>query len=90
MALQGSPRADDLAILIDSNAAVQRLLWFRSHNFRPAEHKIKDYDILHDILLELKLRSDTSSRTFFVEVHGHSGDPFHEEADRLAVEGADT
>ena len=26
---------------------------------------------------------------FFVKVHGHSGDPLHEEADRLAVEEAD-
>ena len=34
------------------------------------------------------LRSDSSSRTLFVNVHGHSGDPLHEEADRLAVEGA--
>ena len=89
MALQGTPRADDLAILIDSAAAIQRLRWFRSHDFRPAEHKVKDHDIIHDILLELKLRSDSSSRTLFVKVHGHSGDPLHEEADRLAVEGAD-
>jgi hypothetical protein len=37
------------------------------------------------------LRSDSYSRTLFVKVHGHSGDPLHdsEEADRLAVEGAD-
>jgi len=37
---------------------------------------------------KLKWRSESSSRTLFVEVHGHSGDPLHEEADRLAVEGA--
>ena len=37
MALQGTPRADDLAILIDSTAAIQRLLWFRSHDLdRPS------------------------------------------------------
>jgi len=45
MALQGTPRAYDLAILIDSAAAIQRLWWFRSHDFRPAEHKVKKYDI---------------------------------------------
>jgi len=89
MALQGTPRGDDLAILIDSAAAIQRLQWFRSHDFRPAEHKVKDYDIIHDILLELKWRSESSSRTLFVKVHGHSGDPLREEADRLAVIGAD-
>ena len=50
----------------------------------------KDHDIIHDILLELKLRSDSSSRTLFVKVHDHSGDPLHEEADRLAVEGEPT
>ena len=84
MPLQGTPRADDLAILIDSTAAVQRLRWFRHHDFRPAEHKVKDYDIIHDILLEFKLWSDSSSRTLFVKVHGYFGDPLHEEADRLA------
>jgi len=89
MALQGTPRADDLAILIDSAAAIQRLRWFHSHDFQPAEHKVKVYDIIHDILLELKWRSESSSRTLFVKVHGHSGNPLHEEADRLAVEGAD-
>jgi len=78
MALQGDPRADDLAILIDSAAAIQRLQWFWSHDFRPAEHKVKDYDIIHDIWLKLKLRSDSSSRILFVKVHGHSGDPLHE------------
>jgi len=35
------------------------------------------------------LRSELSSQTLFVKFHGHSGDPLHEEADRLAVEGAD-
>ena len=91
MALQGTPRGYDLAILIDSAAAIQRLQWFRSHVFRPAECKVKDYDIIHDILLELKsrLQSESSSRTLFVKVYGHSGDPLHEEADRLALKGAD-
>jgi len=89
MALQGTPPADDLAIFIDSASAIQRLRWFRSHDFRPAEHKVKDYDIIHDILFELKLRSDSSSRTLFVKVHGHPGDPLHKEADRLSVEGND-
>jgi len=28
MVLQGTPRADDLEILIDSAAAIQRLRWF--------------------------------------------------------------
>jgi len=79
------PRGDDLAILIDSATAIQRLQWFRSHDFRPAEYKVKNYDIIHDILLELKLRSESSSQTLCVKVHGHSGDPLHEEADRLAL-----
>ena len=72
MALQETPQADDLAILTDSAAAIHRLRWFRSHDFRLAEHKVKDYDIIHDILHELKLRSESSSRTLFVKVHGHS------------------
>jgi len=52
---------------------------------RTVEHKVKDYDIIHDILRELKLRSKPSSRTLFVQFHGHSGDPLHEGAERLAV-----
>ena len=88
MSLQGTPRADDLAILIDSATAIQRLRWFRSHNFRPAEHKVKDHDIIQDIYRELKLQIEASSRTLFVKVHGRSGDPLHEEVDRLAVTGA--
>ena len=33
MALQRTPQANGLAILIDSTAAIQRLRWFRSHDF---------------------------------------------------------
>jgi len=54
MALQGTPRAHDLSILIDSAAAIHSLRWFCSHDFQLAEHKVKDYDIIHDILLKLK------------------------------------
>jgi len=90
MPLQGTPRADDLAILIDSAAAIQRLRWFRSHDFQLTKHKVTDSDddIIHDILRDLKLRSESPSRTLFVKVHGHSSYPLHVEVDRLAVEGA--
>ena len=57
-------------------------------NLPRTEHKVKDYDIIYNILRELKLRSKSSSRALFVKVHGHSGDPLNKEADRLAVEGA--
>jgi len=66
LTLQGTPRADDLAILIDSAVVIQRFRWFHSHDFRPAEYKVKDYDIIHVILLQLKWRSESSSRTLFV------------------------
>ena len=80
--------APDFRLLLP-RSCIQRLRWFQSHDYRPAEHKVKDYDIIHDVLLELKLRSDSSSRTLLAKVHGHSGDPLHEEADRIVVEGAD-
>jgi len=35
MALHGTPHADDLAILIDSAAAIQRLQWFQGRDFWP-------------------------------------------------------
>jgi len=68
---------------------IQRLQWFWSHDFQPVKHKVKEYDIIQDILRELKSRSEVSSRTLFVKVHGTSGDPLHGEAIRLAVAGAD-
>jgi len=81
-----SPTFENELEVIKKKGAKQNIILV--HDFRPAEHKVKYHDIIHDILLELKLRSDSSSRTLFVMVHGHSGDSLHEEADRLAVEGA--
>jgi len=34
MALQGTPRADDVTILSDSASAIQRLQWVQSHDFQ--------------------------------------------------------
>jgi len=66
-------------------AAIHRLRWFLIHDFRPAEHRVKDYDIIQNNLRELKSRSEASSRTLFVQIHGHSGNPVHGKVDRLAV-----
>jgi len=57
MALQGTPRVDDPAILIDSAAAEQ---WFRSHDFRTDEHKVEDHDNIQNIVPKRKLGAAAS------------------------------
>jgi len=77
MVLQGIPCADDLAHW-------QRCCYTKTTMLLgsrlPAEHQVKHYDIIkvHAILREPNLRSESSSRTLFVQVYGHSGDPLHE------------
>jgi ribonuclease HI len=40
-----------VAFLVDSSAALQRMTWFRSKDFRPSPRKVKDLDVLMDIAL---------------------------------------
>ena len=89
VALRETPTHPDLAILVDSSAALQRMAWFRSKDFRPSPRKVKDLDVLMDIIAALLKRQENGSSTTFVKVHGHSGDPLHAMADHLAVQGAD-
>ncbi|MBL6911070.1 MAG: hypothetical protein ISR34_11690 [Pirellulales bacterium] len=78
-----------VAFLVDSSAALQRMTWFRSKDFRPSPRKVKDLDVLMDIVASLSQRQENGLSTTFVKVHGHSGDPLHAIADYLAVQGAD-
>ena len=88
VALQRAERHATVAILVDSSAALRRLAWCRSKDFRPSPRRIKDLDVMRDIVTALLKRQELGFATTFVKVHGHSGDPLHAVADHLAVQGA--
>lgn len=87
--LDGTAPDRSLAILCDSTSALQRLRRFRSLDFQPPWHKVKDDDIVLAIVHRLRVRELACARTVFVKVQGHSSDPLHTMADMLAVQGAD-
>ena len=78
-----------VAILVDSSSALQRLSWFRSKDFQPSMDKVKDRDIVKDILQSLDQRYQQGHHTVLVKVTGHTGEPLHMKADHLAVKGAE-
>jgi ribonuclease HI len=83
-------KQEHMTILIDSSAALGRLRWFKRRDFKPANRKIKDFDILKVIVQKLKQREDAGAITRFVKVTGHTGEPLHAIADKLATTGAAT
>jgi ribonuclease HI len=89
MALRSMEQTQSLVLLVDSAAALQRLAWCRSSEFRPSPRRLKDVDIMHDIMSLIRGRQDAGRNTTCVKVHGHSGDSVHSLADHLAVQGAD-
>jgi len=82
MALQ---RGKAMRILIDSEVAMRRLRSLTRVDGRPREHELKDLDILRAIASEC---AHQGTQVTLVKVDGHSGDPLHSLADRLAVEAA--
>ena len=90
LALQQAAAMKTLVLLVDSAAALLRMRWLRSDDFRPLQHKVTDVDILQDIIHYLDQRQIGNSNTIIVKVFGHSGDPVHEGADLAAVTGAST
>ena len=90
LALQQAAAMKTLVLLVDSAAALLRMRWLRSDDFRPLQHKVTDVDILHDIIHYLDQRQIGNSNTIIVKVFGHSGDPVHEGADLATVTGAST
>jgi len=88
VALRMAKQHRSVALLVDSAAALQRLAWCRSQDFRPSPRRIKDFDVMQDLVSALIHRQENGFTTTFVKVHGHSGDPLHAIADHLAVQGA--
>ena len=68
--LQGSCRYLDV-----SAAALQRLAWCRSSDFRPSTRKIKDADVMHDIMALIRARQDEGHATTFVKSSQAFGRP---------------
>ena len=89
LALRTMEQVQSLFILVDSAAALQRLAWCRSREFCPSPRKMKDVDVMHDIMTIIRMRQDAGRSTTFVKVHGHSGDPLHSVADHMARQGAE-
>ena len=87
IALRTMEQVQPLFILVDSATALQRLAWCRSREFCPSPRKIKDVDVMHDIMTLIRMRQDEGRATTFVKVHGHSGDPLHSVADHMAIMG---
>ena len=69
-------KQEHVTILIDSSAALGGLRWFKRRDFKPANRKIKDFDILEAIVQKLKQREDAGAITRFVKVTGHTGEQY--------------
>ena len=74
-----------MRILIDSKIAMCRLHSLTREDRRPREYELKDLDMLRAIAEEC---AQPNTRVILTKVDGHSGDPLHSLADRLAVEAA--
>jgi ribonuclease HI len=57
---------------------MKRLNWFRRSTLWPPLWKVKDLDVIQDILWKASRRGQ---RIVVVKVSGHTGDPLHSEAD---------
>jgi len=87
LTLRTMEQVQPLFILVDSAAALQRLAWCRSREFCPSPRKMKDVDVMHDIMTLIRMRQDAGRSTTFVKVHGHSGDPLNSVADHMSIQG---
>ena len=74
-----------MRILIHSEIAMCRLRSLSRNDGRPREYELKNLDILRAIAEEC---AQPGTQVTLIKVDGHSGDPLHSLADRLAVEAA--
>ena len=82
LTIESAPLDRELWILVDSSSAISRLSWFRRETFRPPGHRVKDADVVYDILNALHSRMELVK---LIKVNGHMGDPLHSAADEAAV-----
>lgn len=92
-AIDIAPRHRHVTIVTDSRYAIDCVtVWFvnwRRNNWMTRDKKpVENKDLVESILVKIEERNDLKVRTVFEWVKGHSQDHGNEEADKLAVNGA--
>ncbi|KAJ5576377.1 Ribonuclease H [Penicillium sp. DV-2018c] len=92
-AIDIAPRHRDVTIVTDSRYSIDCVtVWFvnwRRNNWMTRDGKpVENRDLVEPILARIEERNDLKVKTLFEWVKGHSKDAGNEEADKLAVNGA--
>lgn len=92
-AIDIAPRHRDVTIVTDSRYSIDCVtVWFvnwRRNNWMTRDKKpVENKDLVESILIKIEERNDLKVKTLFEWVKGHNKDPGNEEADKLAVNGA--
>jgi ribonuclease HI len=92
-AIDIAPRHRDVTIITDSRYAIDCVtVWFvnwRRNNWMTRDKKpVENKDLVESILVKIEERNDLRVKTVFEWVKGHNKDHGNEEADKLAVNGA--
>ncbi|MBZ6375419.1 MAG: hypothetical protein LBE67_10580 [Kocuria palustris] len=92
-AIDIAPRHRDVTIITDSRYSIDCVtVWFinwRRNNWMTRDKKpVENKDLVESILVKIEERNDLKVKTLFEWVKGHNKDPGNEEADKLAVDGA--
>lgn len=92
-AIDIAPRHRDVTIVTDSRYAIDCVtVWFinwRRNNWMTRDKKpVENKDLVESILVKIEERNDLRVKTVFEWVKGHNKDQGNEEADKLAVNGA--
>ncbi|CAG8160583.1 unnamed protein product [Penicillium salamii] len=92
-AIDIAPRHRHVTIVTDSRYAIDCVtVWFvnwRRNNWMTRDNKpVENKDLVESILVKIEERNDLKVRTVFEWVKGHNKDHGNEEADKLAVNGA--
>ncbi|KXG52663.1 uncharacterized protein PGRI_079190 [Penicillium griseofulvum] len=92
-AIDIAPRHRDVTIITDSRYSIDCVtVWFinwRRNNWMTRDKKpVENKDLVESILIKIEERNDLKVKTLFEWVKGHNKDAGNEEADKLAVNGA--
>lgn len=92
-AIDIAPRHRDVTIITDSRYAIDCVtVWFinwRRNNWMTRDNKpVENKDLVESILVKIEERNELRVKTVFEWVKGHNKDHGNEEADKLAVNGA--
>jgi ribonuclease HI len=82
LTIQTTPPERELWILVDSSSVISCLRCFKRETFRPPGYKVKDADVVYDIL---RLIQGRAGMVRLIKVNGHMGYLLHSEANALVV-----